>query len=372
MKLFSLTILLVLTLGSSLAVAQPQYFYRRPVAKEPKSRISFSGQVLFGVDANINNLGNIAFPGIEDDSGVLIFNDGYIRPNAEGGDLTTEFQFDMDNARYDANGYVTSFDLTRYRSASIGTSAQADLSSAYGWEIAYDYQFGTYTDRFRLGLRAGFSINKLDFSSNTTVDGRLIMQQTTVDVPDGAISYEEGGSYQGPPDGGGPAIDPATDLTEGDEQDVVEPVWNGEDIVVPSRVNSVFTVEGLLANLRIGPTLAMRLFWDIHAELSAGIMGVYYTSEVTMREHLLNLPTNETVLANTNAREFDSGTDGEFLLGFYGEGLLRYQATQRVSLYSSLIYMSLDDPDSTALDDVDYQLSFEAPMIATAGVAVRF
>lgn len=372
MKLSTALTLLTLTLGPSLAVAQPEFFYRRPEAREQKSRVSFSGQVLFGVDANINNLGNIAFPDAGGDPNVLLYNDGYIALNPNGGPETGNFQFDMDNARYDGDGYVTEFDLTRYRSETIGTSAEADLSSAYGWEIAYDYQFGTQTDRLRLGFRAGFSINKLEFSSNSTVEGRLIVQKATVQVPGGSISYEEGGQYQGSGAGGGPTIDPSEDLTQGPEEEVVEPVWNGEDIVVPSQVNSLFTVNGLLANARLGPTLSMRLFWDIYAELSAGLMGVYYTSEITMRERLLNLPTNESLFANTNAEEFETGTDGEFLLGFYGEGLLRYQATERVSLYGSLIYMSLDDPKSDALQEVDYQISFETPMLATAGVAIRF
>ncbi len=375
MKLFSAIILLGLTLGPSFALAQPQYFYRRPDPKEPKSRISFSGQVLFGIETEVQNLGNIGYPTTGGDSDVLLFNDGYVAPHPGGGEATSDYGFEMDNARYDADGYVTSFDLTRYRSESLGTTAAADLSSAYGWEVAYDYQWGTRTDRFRLGIRAGISLNNLDFASTSTVDGRLIFQRATFDVPDGTISHEEGGSYQGSGSGGSPAIDidPAQDLTGGaGEQEVVEPVWNGEDVVVPSRVNSIFTLDGLLANLRVGPTLAMQLAWGFDLELSAGLMGVYYTSDITMRERLLNLPTNETIFAEANAQEFESGTEGEFLFGVYGEGLLRYRATERVSLYSSLLYMSVQDPSSRALDSVDYQISFETPVIATGGLSVQF
>ncbi len=367
MKLITALSLLAVLAGPSLAVAQPQYYFRRPEPKEQKSRISISGQVLFGINAELSNLGTVGYSSLGAGSDVLIFNDGYVVPGS--GDLTTDFGFMMDNARVDLDGYVTSFDLTRYRSETLGVGLESDFKDSFGWEFAYAYQWGKRADRFRLGIQAGISLNRLEFQSDTTVEGRYIVQTGTFFVPGQTISHQPGGRYEGSPTGGGAAINPAVDLVE---SEVIEPIWGGDDIVVPSQVRNVFSIDGIMVNLRVGPTLTWRISNSFDAELSAGLIGVYYNSEATMRKNLLNLPVNDSFFDTTSGTRFERGTDSDFLYGFYGEGLLRYRATERVSFYSSVVYMSLKDPDSSALEGTEYRVSFDSPMMATAGMSVQF
>lgn len=349
--------------------AQSIYTFRRPEPVESKSRISFSGQVLFGVSADLTNLGEIAYPS-SSVTGGLTYNDGEVRPSASR-EKTTEYAFLMENTKIELMGdylAVSSFDLTRYRSASLGTSVNENAESAYGWEVAYDYLWGKRADRWRLGVRAAFSFNDLDFTSRSSVEGQFIAQTDTFKVPTGTIVYEPGGSFNGSPAQGSPSIDPVNDLTRGPERDVLNP--DGD--VVPSQVDSVFSSNGVMANFRLGPIATLRLAYGFDLEVSAGFLGVFYSAEVSMFERLTNLPITQGLSVANRGEEFETGTDGQFLLGYYAEGLLRFRATERVSLYGSMMYVGLQDPKQKALANSQYRIAFETPVFATAGLTVFF
>jgi len=349
--------------------AQSDFYYRRPQLKEDRSRISFSAQFLTGVNVELRNLGTIDYPGGDSSEFPRQFNDGYVQPVADS-DLTSDLGFMMENASVDENGYVTSFDLTRYRSETLGAGLEEEISSGYGWEVVYDYQWGSRKDRFRLGVRAGISLNRLQFDSDTTVEGKYIMQTGTFHFSEPSISHSSApGAYYIGRASGGPTVNPNVDLIE---SEVVEPVWNGDDVVVPSQVRSQFKLDGLAVNARVGPTLAIRILNRLDFEVSAGAVGVYYNADIEMKKNLLNLPLSDNFAGGPTTAFEESGTDSEFIYGFYGEGLLRFHATERTSFYVSAVYMSLNNPESSALKNTDYEIAFDSPMMLAVGVSLRF
>lgn len=369
LKVLSSLSLAAVTSLPLVTIAQSDFYYRRPQIKEDKSRISFSAQVLSGIDVELRNLGTLHYPGGNSGEFPLQFNDGYVQPVA-GSDLTSDLGFLMENARVNADGYVESFDLTRYRSESLGAGFKEEISSGYGWEVVYDYQWGSRKDRFRLGVRAGMSLNRLQFDADTTVEGKYLMQTATFHFSEPSISHSSapGAFYIGNP-AGGPAVNPHVDLVE---TEVVERVWDGDDVVVPSRVRNQFKLDGLAFNARLGPTLAVRLLNRFDFEVSAGAVGVYYDADISMRKTLLNLPFSGNLAGGPSAAWEEHGSDSEFLYGFYGEGLLRFHASERTSFYLSAVYMSLNNPESTALPETEYEVSFDSPMMLALGVSLRF
>lgn len=340
--------------------------------------------MLFGVTARIENLGNIGYPESEDGN-TLLFDDGFITlPTDPDADSTSLFGFSMENAKYNIDGDVTSFELNRYRSESTGQSIEQDIDGSHGWEVTYDYFWGSRKDRWRLGVRAGFAINDLDFDSSTVVHGRLLVQTARINLGPG-ISYSPGGGYDGRNGEGGPSVkvpnadeaeginsgegymDPSTDLTVDAEHDYVEYIYQtGEEQVVASTVNTVFQSNGVMAMARVGPILSLRLAYGFQVEVSAGLLGLYYSSEISMYE-VLTLPVTggrraETVFAS----------ESDVLWGYYAEGLLRYSLTDRVSFYTGMMYFDLQNQPKADISESRYLVTFDTPVIASAGVSVFF
>lgn len=360
----------------TLLLGQSIYDFRRPTPVEPRSRISFSGQMLSGITARIQDLGTINYY-VSDSAAEDVYNDGFIiRSTDSEAQTTSQFAFSMDNVTEtevtSGGEFVREFQLNRYRSESLGESAEKSINGSYGWEVTYDYFWGSRKDRWRLALRMGFAVSNLDFDNVSSVNGRFLVTTTTVKVGSGLISYVPGGSYNGGENEGDPSIDPENDLTTSPEHDVVEYVWNEDDRIVSAEVDTVFQSNGVLASARIGPLLALRLAYGFDVELSAGLLGVYYSTEISMYETLANLPLVSGIDSTSFGTETVFADESDFLYGFYAEGILRYNVTERVSFYGGMMYFSLQNPPESKVSDSTFAIEFETPVIASAGLSVFF
>jgi hypothetical protein len=366
--------------------------YRRSPIEEKKSRIGFAMRTLIGVDLELRDLGTVGFPTPQNPSqlGDLegkeleFFNDGYIVYDPAA-DETMEFAFAWANAStysdplsFNQEDLLTNgFTLNRFQTTTTGSGATADNTSQYGWEFFYDYKWGKAEDRFRLGFRVGMGLQNLDYSYIGTVDAMRNQQVLVVSIPDGTLSNpitfvqadpgNDGGSgalfYVGREDSGAAAIiNPAMiDFTQG--------VLTEGTI---QEVDAAFDYDGVMALLRIGPTLDLKIFEDLHLELSAGIAGAYLFSRINLSQRFdfsLRLPVvTSTQVAPDNF--FEERT--ELLVGFFAEGLLRYQITPRVGFFSSMMYLSLPDVDDPTIGTAQYNLSLSSPILASAGLLLSF
>lgn len=367
-----------------LAVQAQRPVFRQLPPEHQKSTISFGARMLTGVQLDLSNLGEVDYPSVDpsqipEGQVVFAFHNGQINFDPDA-DSTSAFSFLWENAHLvdsptatnPDRQLATGFDMSRYRSQSTGAGASADPESAYGWEVTYNYQWGKASDRFRFGYLAGFAINNLDFQYNNTVSGRGIYQSITIQLPDGQeIAYVPGESiYIGDPKGGSyirPGID-FPDNLEGLEE-FLSGYWDwstGEFVETESQVATSLDYDGIMAMLRFGPTFSWRIVRDLNLDLSAGILGMYLNSRVSLQQALVNLPTSNDYIDRTQVEASD------YLLGFYGEGALRYQMTDRVGFYTSLMYFQTQKVENKDLGTASYDLSLDSPLIGTAGMRVAF
>lgn len=392
----------VLTLlgTATLMVAQTPV-YRRPVQEEKRSTVGFSTRMLLGVSLELHNLGDVGFPVTgadptgdrqtfefangqvaarivgEDAEGNPIFadNTSYFRFSLDGGTAvieTIDTSFNSDQLA------VTAFTLESYRSQSRGASAEATAASNYGWEVTYGYQFGTSEDRFRWGFMAGFSIGNLDFDlKDHTVVGDAYVRRFTF-TPNTPILLPDGvnlnGSWGSAEDSGKYVISTEEFSQFPTEENANTGGVRYEDYdadqtygPVDTKVAVNFEYDGIMAMLRIGPTADLRLIDELHLELSAGLVGVYLGSRITLTQALLNLPTS-TIDPDDTYKE----TRNDYLFGYFAEGLLRYQMTPRVGFFSSMMYMNVSTPKDTVVGTVPYDLALTSPVFATAGMRLTF
>ena len=385
-SLFPLALLLPVVLGSVLSAQRP--VFRPTASQETRHSWTFSGRVLFGVDATLSNLGAIDYPAptaAQDEAGFTeyLFQNGAVIV-ADGADVTSEFAFSMtstvDTPIFVADSPTTldpdrqtveAFTLARYRTDSLGSTALAEGSGNYGWEVAYNYEFGKRTDRIRFGIMAGFAINNLDFEFSDIISATGLVQQIMVNVSGLGIVYREGGVYSGDRlDGPSIVYEPGSatdDVTEFEERETGY-IDAGTGLFVPTEaeVGSNFSYDGILGMMRVGPTVSLSVTEDLKMDLSAGVVGVFINSRVTLNQTLLNLPTVNNFSSETAVEESD------YLFGIFGEGAVRYQMTDRVGLYSSVMYLKMQELDNTTVGNVDYDLSLETPVFATAGLRLSF
>jgi len=333
-----------------------------------RSRVILQARTMFGLEANFTNLGQVAYPADLDNNGDgevidFVFNDGFLNLSQENSTLSAEFRFDMDNATVGSDGLVDSFTLNRYRSS--GTEevfSESPSSAPTGWEVAYQYEWGNRSDRIRFGVIAGFAMNNLDFSTKQIINGDMYVQTARVSLNGPEISYTEGGSYLGSPDG--PLVDLQNDVTfdPNVENLVVQDVWGEGEVVVPSQVTSMIDNNGVIANFRMGPLFNYHIGKRIHLQASVGVNVAYYNSTVTVTQTLENL------VKNNDFTVFKSVDTGEFLAGYYLEGSAYYYINNRTAAYTSIQMFDVNSPDSDNIEGVNYDVDMRGTVILSLGI----
>lgn len=395
LKLKNISVLSVCFFLTTLSVCAQTYIFRKPPPKDQHHRLSLNTRLLLDVNVKVKNLGNVGYPVIDDESNILAFSDGYITvpsdqewENGDGKIYVKEFGFEWENAYPVTDGtntYVDSFDLTRYRSVSNGDSYSGDVSSI-GWELTYDYRWGKNTDRFRYGVMAGIGINNVDYSEARRVNTTIIVQTINLKIhnpTDNGITWVN--SDSGETGDEGAIVDPSI-LYGGDSAEVTldpdEVEDLREELLFPSEIYesideeagstnpaySPFRLDGMLLTGRIGGNLSYNITNRLSLELNAGIIGAYFSSTVSLRNTLLAI-TNRT---SSSVSVYDSVEDSDFYLGYFVEGLLRFQANRRTSFYGGFTHVNMFDSPEGTVAGVPYEIDMESPKFASAGMTIHF
>jgi hypothetical protein len=336
-----------------------------------KSQVIFQSRVIFGLKASFTNLGEINYlvDSDDDEDGDTIeyvFNDGYINLTDENATFTSDFGFQMDNANIDSRGLVSSFSLNRYRTTGTEDVYSDTDSASMGWEVAYQYEWGTRMDRFRFGFIAGIGLNEFGFEVNETIDGEVYRQTAQVSLDGAEISFVENGAYTGAE--GGPVINLEEDLDfdPGEEFLLVQDVWQTGEVVVSSQVNSTVELDGVLATMRFGPTFSYKPFNRFHLKGSAGLSLNYMNTDASVWESmdfLLNTGT-QTSYENSNAHDW--------LYGFYAEGSFYYYLNERTAAYGAIQLFHTGNADPAESEGVLYEVDLQSGIVFSLGLQLSF
>ncbi|MFP4283886.1 MAG: hypothetical protein ACLFR7_04600 [Opitutales bacterium] len=388
-------LLSLLLLGLAHETFAQRPVFRRQQPDEKRSNVTFSTRILFGVDMELSRLGEVGFPTfntVDEETGQTIYryNDGYVAVE-EGATGTSNVQFLWANANrvprevavQERGGLsnpsdpyepvATEFTLSRFRSESMGATATADSEANYGWEVGYQYQWGKSSDRIRFGLMGGLAFNNLDFTYSGNATGALFQEletfrfETFLVRPKPDASGQVESVYQGGDGGAEIIVGGIGDNTE--EVRVIVRTASGETIESTTDVAVAADFDGVLAMLRLGPTMSWRAFDNLQLELSAGVIGSYLSSVITTSQ-TYSLPLDPGLPSNIASR--GQAEVDDFLYGFYAEGLLRYQFTSRVGFYGSMMYVKMQDLEDSVVGSVEYDLSLQSPLIGAAGLRVTF
>ncbi len=334
--------------------------------------LRFQSRFVFGIDATFTNLGELGYPEDTDDDedGEFIdflFSDGYIDLASEDTSYTSAFQFQMDNASVDQDGFVDSFNLNRYRSTASDDVFTVDDDISIGWEFAYQHEWGTRHDRLRYGLLAGLAINRFNFGLNETVNGDMYMQTATVTLDGPRISYVESGVYTGSTDGPSINVDEDMSFDTDTESPVVQDVWQVGEVIVPSTVNAFADLDVVLTNFRLGPTIDYRITDRFHVMGSAGLNLTFMHQDITVAQnmdYLLNIGA-------TGSYERNSTTD--WLGGYYVEGGFYYYINESTAAYGSISTFKANNPDTQAGEEgVRYNVNLKDNIVFSLGVKLSF
>lgn len=372
MKRYQATILSICLIQASACLyAQNNYNipgYRDGRLLNSHSRVIFQARTIFGLEAKFKNLGEITYPSDLDADGdgeivEFVFNDGYINLSEDESTFSSDFAFDMENANVGSDGIVESFTLNRYRtSPSNEVFSESPSTTAAGWEVAYQYEWGTRQDRLRYGFIAGFAVNDLNFTTNQVVNGSFYVQTAQVNLNGPEITYVDGDVYRGASDG--PSIDLASDVNFNSETEelVVQDIWGQGAVVVPSEVASWVDHDGILANLRMGPLLSYQIINRLHLQASAGLNFSYYNSNVSVRETLFDL------IGASDYTVFKNHDSVDWLVGYYLEAAAYYYLNDRTAAYGSVQMFSMNSPSSDSVEGVDYEVNLKSSFVFSLGV----
>lgn len=378
------TLFTLLASLSIATVAEAQRPVYRPAAvQEKRWTARFSAGALFGVNMTLKDVGTLGFnDAFSDGNGTTtyLFNDGVVIVPA-GQTTTTRFSFIWPEleAGTDLFGNATGpsldeFTLSRYGAVSLGAELEADDADHTGWEFSYKYEFGKSKQRIRFGIVGGLGLYNLDFSANTSVNSGLLIDSHTFSVSP-SIQYDPSvpgftGSSLGPEtidvtflpdDFASPSDIPVT---------IVDPI-TGETIIAEVPADIAFEYSGVVAMARLGPSISVRLISQLYFEISAGVALAYQDARVTNTVSIGDaLPIANLGFASSSRTTSEEHNDT--LVGYYIEGLLRYQLTPRIGFHASMMQMSFDEQAPVAIGDSTYELDLSTPSIGSAGISIIF
>tara|TARA_B110000438_G_scaffold231643_1_gene227047 strand:+ start:5413 stop:6576 length:1164 start_codon:yes stop_codon:yes gene_type:complete len=380
------------TLLASLSIATiaeaQRPVYRPAVAQEKRWTTRFNASALFGVSMKLKNLGSVRFTGSElnpdDGSTTYFYNDGFITVPA-GQTTTTEFVFSWDEqtgnlvSSVDPFGRksgqsLDEFTLNRYSAVSLGAELELEESANTGWEIAYKYEFGHAKKRIRFGIVAGLGIYNLDFDAITTVNSELRIDSQNFGVSQpidlGAALPFNSSSSLGPVRVDVGMLANTYESATGQTYSYIDPT-TGNPVVAEVPVDVEFEYNGAVAMARLGPSVSVRLIDELYFELSGGVALAYLDARVSETKTINDgLPIEFRQFADFS--QTTSVKENETLIGYYIEGLLRYQLTPSVGFHASMIQLGFGDLDPVTIEDSIYELDISSPAIGSAGVSIIF
>lgn len=349
--------------------ADPRYFDTRYLNSH--SKLTLQTRFVFGLEASFSNLGELDYPvdTDEDEDGVFIdylFSDGYIDLIDTDSLYTSDFQFQMVNAEMNHEGFVESFTLNQYRSTPSLEEFIDEGEVSSGWELAYQYEWGTRSDKFRFGILAGFALNSAEYSVSETVTGDLYVQSAQVVFDNPQITYIRDGVYTGSTDGPSIHIEDDMEFDQDQESLVVQDVWQVGEVIVPSEVDASADLDVVITNFRLGPTLTYKITDRLHFQGSAGLNLTYVYQDVAVQEsmeYLLNIGVTQV---------FSTDNHTDWLGGYYVDGTFYYYINERTAAYGSLQAFRTDNPNPSSSEGVKYKINLKNNIVFSFGLQLSF
>lgn len=357
----------LLLLLSSVLQAQYDLHSSWIMAEEGRGQqIFFGTKVLVGVDLKFSNLGEMPYIQGDEATYTYEFNDGYINVPHPNGDFTSEFGFFFQNATEGADGNVDSFTLSRYRSASIGESHDADLDFSTGWELGSRYDMWKLNNRLTVGFTVAGGFTPLRETYSTTVKGELYKQTVTIPISGPGIAYQDSGLYNGGPYGGTYILLDDLNFDPDSEARVTQVLSGGDVIQVDSQVEGFYQLNGGMATFRTGTYLDIYLTERLLLHFGIGLSASYLSYDFTVDQSLITSTLSSTYRIASNIN------DGQWLVGAYAELNMIYRFNQKTSIYVGAQTHFISDFDDRELDDTVMELNMGSPTQLQAGFEFDF
>ena len=304
----------VLLAGSAAVTSAPQAH-----AADWTKHFRVGMQITLNIEAEITGGGDFNF---ETRPGE--YADGFVRPDQDGGDLTTFWSY-QNAGQYSAADNTLTFSRAESFSGGFTESTQDD-SPYLGLELAYGTAITRWGDAL-IGWEAGYSFLPLSIKQRGDISGSINTRLFIHDVPPGVTVPPAG--HVGSPTGEGTAIERLpSDIIDGEPIDGV-------------RGSGSRGLDASLHTLRLGPTIHFELGRRWAVQGGVGPMVGYVTGEYTFDEDFSFQDASGTRRARA---EGDFGGD-EFVYGGYAQALLLFHFEEHGDIYAGLQFMGLSGAD---------------------------
>lgn len=267
-----------------------------------------------------------------------------------------------------ADGYMA---FHTYSAEIIDTNIRSrDASRTSGVELGVAYDMGKAFKRFDWSIIAGVSMNDIASSMNDTVQARL----TTITDTYNLFGQLPPAAPYSAPSSVTTTVTNADGTTSSDTADTTTLLGNAPVNRTPTvtedstSVRNRWKLKGAYYTMRAGPALSMQFTTRFRATVSAGLAVVYAGSTYSIEE---------AFTPETGAEITDSASDEttKFLIGYYADATLQFDATERTGFYVGAVYQatgSYDQAISSANANYATNIDLNSLNGLRAGLTFRF
>ncbi len=279
-----------------------------------------------------------------------------------------------DTWRYDSDKQLTAdgYMVFHTYSAEILDSAtrNRDAGRTSGVELGVAYDMGKVFKRFDWSIVAAAGVNDISATLNDGVMARL----TTVSDTYNLFGYLPPAAPYSAPSTTPTTVTNADGTTS--SVDAINTVLLGNSPIARSTasiddstsVRNRWKLKGAYYTVRVGPSVTFQITTRLKAMVSAGFAGVYAGSTYSVDEAF----QPETGVEITESLEDETS---KFLIGYYADATLQFDATERTGFYLGAVYQatgSYDQRISTANANYATKVDLNGLNGFRAGLTYRF
>jgi hypothetical protein len=333
------------------------------VPPEPLNRISLSYRMGLNITANFKGLGGFfptSNPGPRTGGAVdRTYDNGYslvdVANNNHGpGFENTTWNWGYQNAGSIHDGQLT---LSSSRVADNAVSKNNSDDPQNGVELSFDRELFR-KDNWRFGVESAIGYTRISITDNRTLSASVIQTLDTYSIPNSVIipPAPYNGTFQGP--GAVIGSEPARQIITS----------AGGAIITGSR-----TLESDVFGLRLGPYAEVALNDKFSLLFSGGLYLAVGNSHFKFNETV----TIPGVGSQTHA---GSGSQTDYLIGYYGGANIQYSLTKEVALFVGAQFQStghelntgVGKNSSTGQNGKSALLNLEQSVVVSIGASYSF
>jgi len=325
-----------------------------PVSEEMKNRIGLDYRMGLNIMVDFRHLGGLALssPGPATGSAVnRNYDNGYSRVDVStnAGALTWNWGYENPNSLQ-----TDELSLQSYRSLPNGVSKNQQDDPQHGGEIFYQREL-MRGKRWHLGAEAAFGSTSISVSDSHTLKNTSFRTNDT--YPLGGIIAPLA-PYHGTFEGPGPLI-PSV------------PQSRSTDVLARSATaTGERTLDADVFMLRLGPYLELPLYKRLSVLMNAGLTLASARSQFSWNEKVtISDPANNIDLVS--GHRSGSGSQTDFLVGWYAGGSLEYALTKRINLLAGAQYQAAGHAVNTR-NGKNSLLDMGSSIIVSFGAAYSF